>query len=408
MTRRILFVDDEENILHGLRRSLHKMRGEWEMSFALGGESAIQNLDRMYFDAIISDMRMPGMDGAQLMDQARKRQPDSLRIILSGETDQLNFARTVGPAHQYLSKPCPSETLINLVQRGIGLRRYIGNDAIRAKIGGIETLPMPPSVILDVLKELDSENANAKVVASIIERDVGLTTQVLRLANSAFFSIPVTVTSPQQAVTMLGFDSIKATILAASIFNAFDIGPEEEKKLHRLAHNSFAIGAVAQALAEAEGAGATLVGHALCAGSVSHIGTLMLMYYCPDAFKEAETSCEEGSTTIHEAEQDLIGSGHGAFGGYLLGLWGFNDSIIEAVAYHHEPQRSGHTELAPLTFVHAAQHLCTILSKPNTTDDPSLYSLDMNYLEQVGLISRLDDWREIASSILKEEDISHG
>ena len=154
MTRRILFVDDEENILHGLRRSLHKMRGEWEMSFALGGENAIQNLDRMHFDAIISDMRMPGMDGTQLMDQVRKRQPDSLRIILSGETDQLSFARTVGPAHQYLSKPCPSETLINLVQRGIGLRRYIGNDAIRANIGGIETLPMPPSVIFDVLEEL--------------------------------------------------------------------------------------------------------------------------------------------------------------------------------------------------------------------------------------------------------------
>lgn len=408
MTIHILFVDDEENILHGLRRSLHKMRGEWEMVFSVSGENALQNLEHMHFDVIISDMRMPDMDGTQLMDQVRIRQPDALRIILSGETDELNFVRTVGPAHQYLSKPCPNEILINLVQRGIGLRRYIGSDAIRARIGGIETLPMPASVLFDVLEELDSENVDARVVASIIERDIGLVTQVLRHSNSPFFSLPAIVTSAQQAVSLLGYDSIRATVLAAGMYNAFNVGPGEEKELHRLAHNSFAIGAVAQALAKAEGTDAIFTSHALCAGSVSHVGTLMLMFYCPDVFKEAVVSCEKNNTTIYEAELDLVGSGHGAFGGYLLGLWGFNDSIVEAVAYHHEPQKSGHTELAPLTFVHVAQHLCAVLNKPGATHESSPYSLDMEYLEQAGLISHLDDWEEIASSILKQEKHSDG
>lgn len=405
---RILFVDDEENLLHGLRRSLRKMRGEWDMDFSVGGQDALQKLKQVNFDVIVSDMKMPGMDGAELLEQVRQLQPRTLRLILSGETDEIQFIRTVGPSHQYLSKPCQSETLINTVQRGVDLHRYIGSDEIREIIGNIEILPMPSSILFEVLEELDSKTANAKVVASIIERDLGLTTQVLRFANSAFFSLPVTVASPSQAVTMLGFDSIRATVLAAGIFDAFDVSPEEEKELHRLAQNSFTIGSVAQALAEAEGADEILSSHTLCAGSVSHIGTLILKSYCIDIFKKAVTRCELNKRAIHEEEEELTGSGHGAFGGYLLGLWGFNESIIEAVAYHHEPQKAGHTKSAPLTFVHAAQHLCAEQNKTRTTNESSPYSLDKEYLEQVGLISRLDDWRGIANSILKEEGPADG
>lgn len=384
------------------------MRGKWDMSFAVGGEIALKALNEGKFDVVVSDMRMPGMDGAEVMGHVRNLQPDSFRIILSGETDETQFVRTVGPAHQYLSKPCDGETLIETIETGMNLRLYVGNDPLRSMLGGVETLPMPNDVLFKVIEELDSECADARNVAAIIERDVGLTTQVLRFANSAFFSIPIEVTSPQQAVNVLGFDSIRAMVLSAGIFNVFSVSKSEENELRRLAQNSYAIGTLAQALAEAEGMDTAFARNALCAGCVSHIGTLLLRSYFSDIFKQSVEICEQGELTMHEAEHQLLGNAHGALGGYLLGLWGFNDYIIEAVAYHHEPRQAGHAVISPLTFVHVAQHLCAEMNKNRTQRLPSHYTLDEAYLEQTGLIPRLDAWREIAASTLTEKEASNG
>ena len=70
MTHRILFVDDEPMVLRGLRRSLHTMQSEWEMVFVESGAAALEAMAQAPFDAVVSDMRMPQMNGAQLLSRA--------------------------------------------------------------------------------------------------------------------------------------------------------------------------------------------------------------------------------------------------------------------------------------------------------------------------------------------------
>src|SRR5579871_5592540 len=101
MTKKILFVDDEPLVLTGLERSFRPLRHEWNAVFVGSGADALQAIEREHFDAIVTDMRMPGMDGAQLLDEVRKRSPHTIRMVLSGQSDQETILRSISPAHQY-------------------------------------------------------------------------------------------------------------------------------------------------------------------------------------------------------------------------------------------------------------------------------------------------------------------
>ena len=91
---RILFVDDEINILQGLRRLLRPFAQNWAMDFASTGDEGLAKLAATPFDVVVSDMRMPGMDGAQFLEQVRHRHPETMRIILSGYSETCDECHT--------------------------------------------------------------------------------------------------------------------------------------------------------------------------------------------------------------------------------------------------------------------------------------------------------------------------
>ncbi|HOT51753.1 MAG TPA: response regulator, partial [Candidatus Hydrogenedentes bacterium] len=124
----ILFVDDEPNVLDGLRRMLFPMQREWEMAFARSGAQALEQLEARHFDVVVTDMRMPGMDGSRLLAEVKKRHPDTLRFVLSGQSDSETLYRSVGEAHQFLSKPCKPALLKECVDRAFALRELLSSD----------------------------------------------------------------------------------------------------------------------------------------------------------------------------------------------------------------------------------------------------------------------------------------
>ena len=143
--KRILFVDDEPNVLSGLRRMLRSMRREWFMAFAHSGLEALAMLDDTPFDIVVTDMRMPGMDGAALLKQVMHRHPKTVRIVLSGQADREEILRAVGPIHQYLSKPCDAETIKATLTRACALDGLLPDDHLKELISKMETLPSLPS-----------------------------------------------------------------------------------------------------------------------------------------------------------------------------------------------------------------------------------------------------------------------
>jgi DNA-binding NtrC family response regulator len=152
--RRILFVDDEPNVLSGLRRMLRSMREEWDFEFAGSGREALEVMQRTAVEVIVTDMRMPGMDGSQLLDEVLQRHPQVVRIVLSGQSDTETVLRSVRPTHQFLSKPCDAETLKATVARACALRDLMAEPSLKDLVSRISTLPSMPSLYLEVVKEL--------------------------------------------------------------------------------------------------------------------------------------------------------------------------------------------------------------------------------------------------------------
>jgi len=151
--KRILFVDDEPNVLQGLQRMLRPLRDEWEMTFVSSGAEALQRLAQAPFDVIVSDMRMPNMDGAQLLTEVMQRHPEVIRIVLSGQANQEVVMKAVGPTHQYLAKPCDPESLKALVSQTSALRGLLTDATLKGLVASMKSLPsLPPASVEDSIK----------------------------------------------------------------------------------------------------------------------------------------------------------------------------------------------------------------------------------------------------------------
>ncbi len=122
MSNRILFVDDEQHILASYRRNLRK---GWDVVTALGGETALEIFDsKGPFAVVVSDMRMPGMNGVQLLTRIKEKDPDTVRMILTGYADFNTAMEAVneGNIFRFLTKPCPPELLNQVL--GEAVRQY--------------------------------------------------------------------------------------------------------------------------------------------------------------------------------------------------------------------------------------------------------------------------------------------
>ena len=184
---KILFVDDEPNVLSGVRRQLRGYRNEWDMSFCESGAEAVELLQKEPHDVVVTDMRMPGMDGAELLQKVRELFPGTVRIVLSGHSDQELTLRAVGPAHQYLTKPCDPESLRCTIQRTIALQDQVANDKVRELVASVDALPTLPCIYQELVEEVTSPMACIEQAGKIIARDLGMSTKILQLVNSSFF-----------------------------------------------------------------------------------------------------------------------------------------------------------------------------------------------------------------------------
>jgi len=393
--RRILFVDDETRVLDGLRRSLRPLRDEWDMTFVEGGEAALAALATGPYDMIVSDMRMPGMDGARLLETVKERYPWMARIALSGQTSKQKILQTVGPIHQYLAKPCDAATLKTTLTRVCALLPLVHDERLRGLVSQLESLPCLAALHRDLVKELQDEDASVQKVARIIAQDVGMGAKVLQLVNSSFFGVRQRVTSIPQAVALLGLETIRGLVLLIRVFGCFLPPSLEGFSAAALSRHSLAVGQAAHRLLEAEGMDDRQGAYAMIAGMVHDVGKLVLAATMPDQYAEALRLVRQEGAGLLEAEQEVLNATHAEVGGYLLGLWGFVDTIIETVLHHHAPARAGQTGLGVLLAVHVADGFVRQLAHSSDNMPGGASGPDEAYLAQVGLADRLEKWRAL-------------
>ncbi|MEO1320290.1 MAG: response regulator [Pseudomonadota bacterium] len=393
--KRIVFVDDEQNILQGLRRMLRPMRHEWEMHFADGADAALEIMRDGEFDVVVTDMRMPGKDGAALLEIVRQEHPGTARIILSGHAEQEMAIRSVAATHQFLAKPCDADTLRNTVQRTCQLRGMLASDRLRKLTAEVGQMPSVPEVYQRISAEMGKDEPSLAEISTIISEDLGMTAKLLQLVNSAFFGLRRHVASVDHAVAYLGMDVIRSLVLSESAFKAFDhakggVSPDVLMRRGRR------VAALAKAIARHESDNKVVADEAFQAGMMHELGKLILAAELPSEYQRVSAAMDAG-VPQDAAERDAFEVTQGEVGAYLLGLWGLADGIVESLAYHREPTRTEVSGFAPIVAVHAAAALTSV-------GEPDALPLDEAWLEGIGLAEAVETWRDLASIQPNERD----
>ncbi len=375
--KRVLFVDDEAQILEGFRDLLRRHRNKWDLVFALGAAAGLAEVEKgSRFDVVVSDMRMPGMDGAALLARVRERDPTTVRVILSGFTDEEGMLRTIGVAHRVLAKPCDSATLVAVIE---GVEEATVDDRVRRMVLGLEVPPSPPRAWARLGELMANPECTARQIVAELESDPGISLKVLQLVNSAFFGLPQPVTSLARAVTFLGNRTLLATVLAVE---AFQVGPGVSPRLvNEVQRHGIWAGRIARQLDPPSR------DEAYVASLLQDVGRLVLAASTGKTYDRVVHRAGSGSLAAAEFEE--YGMTHAEVGGYLLRTWGLPGPLCDAVAASHTPRPEAAWDLASATC--AAGALAAWAA--HKTESPPIGA------RVLGIPERFPTWREIAASV---------
>lgn len=400
--KRILFVDDETLILQAIQRSLRGMREEWDMVFAASPAEALEKMREGSFDLVVSDMRMPGMDGVALLEKVKSCYPQTVRFILSGQCDRELILRAAGPAHQFLSKPCEIGELKSKVARALAFGDTVADPAVRSLVSGLTSVPSPPDLYLRVTEEIQSRDPSGAKVGKIVARDPSMTAKILQMVNSSFFGLRCRIASAEQAVNLLGLDMIGALVLSAHVFSRFDPAMLSQLSLQTVGEHAVLTGALAKKLARAEKVSENLQDACFTAGILHDLGKLVLGSGYPAKYRQSLALAKKEDIPDWKAEREVFSCTHADAGAYLLGIWGLPAPVVEAVAWHHWPSDSVVAEFHPVLAAHVAAAFVENMGG----DLPWERYLDQEFLGRLGVSEgKKTEWTGLLWEALADAEI---
>jgi HD-like signal output (HDOD) protein len=389
---RILFVDDEPQVLEGLSRMLRSKRNEWTMTFVESGAAALEVMAHEQIDVIVTDLRMPVMDGTSLLERARNLYPGTVRLILSGHGDLSPIMRSAGVAHQYLTKPCDAEILKATIQRARALNDILHSARLQQLVGRIRSLPTVPAVYQELQRALRDPEATLGSLARIVAKDAGMSAMILKLVNSAFFGVAKQTHAVLRAVSLLGVDTVLGLVLTHGLFeDQADAGAAVVNPAQLQAKAELAAAAT-RCVARLERLDAASVDQAYVAALLQEIGSLVLATQLPEQYTDVIARSRALAVPLIEMETVEFGATHAEVGAYLLGLWGLPSPVVEGVSFHETPSAVLSDTLTAAALVHIGARLASG-SAPATSDQP-MCPEDKAFLRRAYVLERWPAWSE--------------
>jgi putative nucleotidyltransferase with HDIG domain len=386
----VLFVDDEAQVLRGIERALEGANVDWNSHFVENANGALAYLSQNSVDAIVTDMRMPGTDGGQLLEIVAAKFPAVVRVVLSGQATRDAVYRAINPMHQYLAKPCNIHELIATLHKSLALREVLQSESLRALVGKVSRLPSTPEIYERLVAELNSDDANATTIGEIVRCDPAMTAKILQCVNSAVFGLKRSVSSPAQAVSLLGGDTIKALVLSVGVFGEYESSDGEQQLAKEIADHSLAVAELAARISRFEGCDHDEISDAFTAGLLHDVGKLILAHELPRQYRVAREEATRQGLAEYKLEMEGIGATHASIGAYLFALWGLPQSVVESVGLHHSINVCRGESFSPLLAVIVANYLVNEQDGTSCSDSRSEVQ---RLLEDIDYGGHLDVWR---------------
>lgn len=383
---RILFVDDEPLILNSLELRLRRRRPEWEVHFASCGADAEAMLHDVEFDVVVTDMRMPGMDGATLLAIVRRMQPEAFRIVLSAHMGRDTQLRALPVTHRFLSKPCVPDELERVIQQALYLRDRLGNPALHRMVGEVRQLPSPPRTFEEISTLMVDPRVGLKQIAAVVNKDPAIAARLLHVANSAFFGIRRQIRTSVEALNWLGVDLVRKLVISSELSRKFR--GADPALLDQVQSHALLAARISSRLVDAR------LSSVVSTGALLHrVGLLVLAAAQPELLQDVEAMERDGMGRA-EAERAVFGFTHADVGGHLLNLWGLPLDIVETVANHLEPPApTVQGQLDATGAVHVGSQLATAAIRMGSAYvQPADVNLLPAYIAAAGIEPKLRDW----------------
>jgi len=386
MKRRVLFVDDEPRLLESLSRSLHHRKDDWSMEFISDGAAAYNMVSAKTFDVIVCDQRMIGLDGRQLLTQFRHAQPDAVRIVVANHAERAGALDGFSLGHQYVSKPYNTNDLEHIIERSCLMKGLLEDGEVMNLVGSGESLPSVPRIYMQLTEAMGDPEVSIDDVARIVSQDPALCARLLKVANSAFFGLRRQITNVRHAIVYLGMRVMRQLVFSVEVYSTFHSSLDfpgftpEALQQHSLL--------TARIATDILGSNEAMSEHAFMSSMLHDLGKVILACNAPGYLEPLLRASYEEGLPLHAVERREEAISHAHVGAYLIGQWGLPYSIVEAVAFHHEPWKvsTEHFDLPGILYV------ANELSRPEQRRQ-----LDEEYLESVGVAPRMRAW-EMASS----------
>jgi CheY-like chemotaxis protein/HD-like signal output (HDOD) protein len=389
---RALFVDDEPRILDGLRRSLRGKRGEWEMDFVSDGVEALALLAQAPYDVVVSDMRMPGMDGAELLTNVSRRHPEVARVVLSGHIEPAAAIQVAVAGHRFLTKPSDAESLIAVIEQLLIRTSSAHQSEARRIAGGVRAIPTLPEHT-DGIVNLLAPDVNLAYAVQTAMHDVGLTAKLLQLSNSRFFGSRPRNSSVESIVNAMGVPMVQAVAGAGHVLRPTSPwGPAIERHLRTAWRHAVATACLVDFVASPANRP-----HAQAAALLQDVGRLVCL---------AAVGDEQGSGVDLVAET-RDGVPFRDVGVELLHLWGLPAPIVAAVAQRDAVQSPEPSGLG----VAAAVRTAHLLIQGTDSACPAVGRHEeelARLLAHPQLRAQAVDWHRAADEASRQAELWHG
>ncbi|HUD49605.1 MAG TPA: HDOD domain-containing protein [Candidatus Baltobacteraceae bacterium] len=380
---RVLFVGADPLWLGQIKGDIGFLHPDW-LCLEVPEISAMEYMDWRLASAVVIDGRSAG--AREWLEQARKERP-SLNCLIRCDVSEKPVAEVwKGLGYPMLASHSDASTLVSSLRRNLRLMEWRADPAIQRLLPSLRKLPATPRLFLQVTEELRSSNGSLEVVAQLIRQDPVMSAKMLQLVNSVFFALHREVSDTLDAATILGTERLKSLILLAGIFTQYHEAEGVCPSVEALLAHSIQVGVYARAIAFTQTRDAATAEAAFTAGVLHDMGKVILAGNLPGSYMEVRKLRVAKSLSDDAAELEIFGATHANVAACLLASWGLPLAILEAVAWHHEPERSSEKAFCLLAAVHAANAFAH-------EGEGAPAQLHQEFFERIGLAESCGRWR---------------
>lgn len=223
------------------------------------------------------------------------------------------------------------------------------DNKVKQVVSNIRNLPTPPIVFHQIQKVMSSPDVSASQIANILAEDPAMSVKVLKLTNSAFYGLAREVDSVKHAVVIIGIEAIKNLVLSASVLDMFKSNKLDPDFFDRHWRHSLATAFCCRSLAQkVKTRGFVNPDSAFSAGLLHDIGKIVICCFLPDEYNQfCEERERDNNAPDYMIEHRAIGFDHAQVGGVLTLAWKLPQKLTEAIAFHHNPARTGESDPMP-------------------------------------------------------------